>query len=208
MSLPPPPPVSSLLLNRGPNAFILKKPVEKVEFTSVDLPHDFIGKSPTVVMRNLDLYRVYTPLDSEQTKYNLPNERMILNNRLSLMYLCGGFAGMRFSSNDMSLLSEISEKLTTNYNLVENYFQRMTSASKKIGIPPVAKPNAIEPGDVKDSTVPPEPPTDTDIARASVLEFNELVLNYLNAIKEMQIFVKEKQIEFMKNKEFEGMNLF
>ena len=231
MSLPPPPPVSSLLLNRGPNPFLLKKPIIKVEFSDIILPTNFIGKSATVIMRNLDTYRMYTPLESEQSKYNLPNERMVLNNRLSLMYLCGGFAGMRFTSEDMLYMSTISTTLTDNYNLVDNYFQNMSSTSKKIAMPVSVSVDTIStpistvasesisetiplPVQQSDTTLPPVPPSSTttpidpEQSNATVIIFNGLVTDYLSTIHEMQTFVRNKQIEFMKNKDSEGMCMY
>ena len=77
--LPKPPSISSLMLKKDPSQFLKK--VEKQELTSTDLSDTMlIGKSPTVIIRNLDAFHLYSPLPSEKTKFKLPDERFNLKN--------------------------------------------------------------------------------------------------------------------------------
>jgi hypothetical protein len=57
-------------------------------------------KTPTVRMREIDSYRLHVPEAEERKNMRIPesDERLRMSDHTHMMILCGGYAGMRFSS--------------------------------------------------------------------------------------------------------------
>ena len=57
-------------------------------------------KTPTERIRELDMYRLHVPSPEEREKMRIPqsDERMRMNDHLHVMILCGGYAGVHFTS--------------------------------------------------------------------------------------------------------------
>ena len=64
-------------------------------------------KTVTVRMRDIDTYRLHVPEENERKKYHIPesSDRVNIQDQKQLMVLCGGYAGVRFSSEVRLLFS-------------------------------------------------------------------------------------------------------
>ena len=74
----------------------VQKPFTEETFNLVELRR----KSPTERMREIDSIRLFTPTATERSMFRIPQSIERLNIKLShhIMILCGGCAGVRFSS--------------------------------------------------------------------------------------------------------------
>ena len=110
------------------------KKVEKLEFSATPIAvEDMVGKSPTVIMRNIDSYRMYNPLEIEREKYNLPEGRMNLSTMQHIMYLCGAYVGLRFTSDEMACMADAARDIDRTFNSVNTRFGNLSAAAKKYG---------------------------------------------------------------------------
>lgn len=79
-----------------------KRSAPRSRFTEIDFStkiHRW-SESATVRLRNIDTFRLHVPESKERTDMKIPEgiERINVQSRTDLLILCGGYAGVRFSS--------------------------------------------------------------------------------------------------------------
>lgn len=82
---------------------MLKKKATPKSFVDLDMSllKKFLWKkNATMRMRDIDCFRLHVPEAKERRKFNIPEsiDRVNLHDQKHLMVLCGGYAGVRFSS--------------------------------------------------------------------------------------------------------------
>ena len=90
-------------------------------------------KTPTERLREIDSLRMYTPLQIERDTLRIPEsiERLNLHLQHHIMLLCGGCAGIRFSSEEMREIISVVGSMETKFQILENKYQELSSTAKK-----------------------------------------------------------------------------
>ena len=82
-------------------------------------------------MRHLDDLHKHAPLSEECVELNIPDDRLDLHSTRDILFLCGGCAGVRFSSEDFTTMSRSVSLLIPIWAQLESQFKTMDNASKK-----------------------------------------------------------------------------
>ena len=105
---------------------------EKRLFVEYDLEeYLFKNSSPVDEMRQLDLLHMHNPTPDEGRLLNVPDERLNLCSLGAVLNLCGGMVGVRFTSEDLCTLRELSQKMTSTWTNLEKAFSALDKTSKK-----------------------------------------------------------------------------
>ena len=87
-------------------------------------------KNMTERMRAVDDIRMRTPTEIECSNLNIPNDRLNLHCAQSLLLLCGGCVGIRFTSEELQQLVSLSRSCETLYAQVDCLFKALPQLSK------------------------------------------------------------------------------
>ena len=143
---PPAPPArpSFALPPRGPplglpGAGMLKPKAapKKFKFVERDLSEASLGEKQwkmTIAerMRYLDDARKHSPLSDECAFLNIPEGRLDLHTLKSILYVCGGCAGARFSTNDFTLAKDLIATMEKVWNEMESAYKALSAAQRKV----------------------------------------------------------------------------
>lgn len=181
----PPPPPPSIHPNRlagvafaivGSHA-LKKRSNANEQITHIGQTDD---KSPKTVQKRMELFgkiQMYKPTAEECLKLNIPDDRLDIHSVQSILSLCGGFKGIRFSSDELKDWSRRTFTMKQIFMELERKFNSMSSKSKKIEASHIDSPDsAFDPSDV-------------EVAR----EFHTLAESYWQNFCELQAQIKNKQ---------------
>jgi hypothetical protein len=126
--------ISSLLGGLG--GLTKKKPQElKTKFIQKALNAEAVADlwkvSVADRMRYLDDLHKHAPLPEECEELNIPDDRLDLHTIKDILFLCGGCAGVRFTSEDFATIHLIVAKLVPLWEQLEKQFKEFDNASKK-----------------------------------------------------------------------------
>jgi hypothetical protein len=126
------PPPRGLPFVAGGTASLRKVESVKKRFTALDLalPGDRWQKSLTERMRDVDDVRLRAPVAEECTELNIPEGRLSLHNLQSVLHLCGGCVGVRFSGDDFQTLTGLTSTCEALFMKLDATFKALPSASK------------------------------------------------------------------------------
>lgn len=124
-------------------------------------------------MRELDLFRFHTPTEQERGIAHLPTDRLNLQSPKDVMYLCGGLVGVRFNTDELHHLTDLTHRMASLWDNLVRLFEAFHLSLKKFRI-------ESEPRDSCEST-------------RAVMEFHDAGDAYMVAVQELQSFVKAKQ---------------
>jgi hypothetical protein len=195
--LPPPP--AFLKIGLGMNA--LRKAPGKQRFTerNLKLSEDETWKSTaTARMRLIDDLQMYTPLTDDCSELNVSTDRLDLRNLNSVLFLCGGCAGSRFSSDDFRLFQRITKSLESTYSALDTAFKALPSSlrtKKLVGPYATTKEASL--------VVPIENITGTEDP-VELIRFHQLADEYVAIIAELQSVVIEKHAALKSESERKG----
>jgi hypothetical protein len=139
-------------------------------------------------MRQLDDIRKHAPLETECTDLNIPNDRLDLHRKQDILFLCGGCCGVRFTSDEMSLIDHLRSLLDPLWDAVNRQFQGMDSAERKrvlSGGPYTREMLAAEGA----ALAPEDAGSDSDGAIA----YHIIADDYVRAMHRLQTLIKAKQ---------------
>ena len=156
---PPVPPNPALTLPpRGPMGLIglngLKPrapPPPKLVLVEKDLTEETLASkqwkmTASARMRYLDDIRKHSPLPDEASFLNIPEGRLDLHILKSVLYICGGCAGARFTTGDFGVAKELICVMEQTWANMDKSFKGLSSAQKKFVLDEAF-------------VVPPSPPT-------------------------------------------------
>ena len=134
--LPIPPPemkkINPFMLNA--NALLSQglKTAQKCDFVEENLALSDLRwkKNVTERMRSLDDLRMRTPTDNECSQLNIPNDRLNMDCVQSLLLLCGGCVGVRFSSEELQQLVSLASSCDALYKKVDAAFKSLSKLEK------------------------------------------------------------------------------
>lgn len=90
----------------------LKKSKPKVPWIELNFSPDskHWKKSPTVRMREVDSFRLHVPSPEERDILKIPesSDRLMIQDNMNSMILCGGYAGVHFTSEVLFFVTKIS----------------------------------------------------------------------------------------------------
>lgn len=130
-ALPMPPP-RGLPFALGSSTSLRKVEAEKKRFTALDLvlPVDRWQKCLTERMRDVDDVRLRAPLAEECAELNIPEGRLSLHSLQSVLHLCGGCVGVRFSGDDLQTLTGLTSTCEGLFIKLDAAFKALPSSLK------------------------------------------------------------------------------
>eukprot|EP01041_Mallomonas_annulata_P007650 gene7650-15658_t len=210
---------------RPPNPFIrgnsnrLKPAAVPVTFVEIILD-DFNTqwrKTATDRLRFLDSLRMYTPLAEEKANCHIPDssDRLNIHTTHDILILCGGRAGVRFTSEDLNMIAITIESLQKELNAIDSFFQTIPMKTKRIilsddiiaitcqkSINFNFNTNISNNTDNNSNilnTVTPFTPSTVTVTDKQIIEFHEMCDKYTNILLKIQCLVKEKRNKLREN---------
>ena len=115
-----------------PNALQGLKSVEKHRFAEEDFFLNELAwkKNVTERMRALDDSRMRTPTDKECSELNIPNDRLNIHSMKSILLLCGGCVGVRFTSEELQQLDLLTASCEEVYKKVDFAFKAIPQKAR------------------------------------------------------------------------------
>lgn len=83
-------------------------------------------------MRYLDDARKHSPLTDECAFLNIPEGRLDLHTLKSILYVCGGCAGARFSTDDFTLAKDLIASMEKVWKEMESAYKALSAAQRKV----------------------------------------------------------------------------
>lgn len=176
--------------------------VPAVQFVDLNLNDYDFKKSPTDRMRYMDTLRLYSPTSDERHRSAIPSsmERINIRSRYDILVLCGGLAGMRFSSEDLLAVDELVQQLNDDFCALDIYFNSLSTAAKRFIL------NDMQYDRLRNGFLINECPAtapllcltavdradDTTVTEIQVYRFHHMGANYLRVIQQLQLLVKRK----------------
>lgn len=154
-------------------------------------------KSATARMREIDTYRLHVPEPNERKRFLIPEstERMNLTDQKHLMVLCGGYAGVRFSTEDLEFIMKTTKKLSEEFESLDSYFKSLPNAVKRTGLSEdliASIESSSEVSEMKTEEKTEEMTPDQEL----IIKFHNLGDAVHIVLMQFQDFVKRKQDEF------------
>jgi len=134
-------------------------------------------------MRFLDDVHKHVPLPEECKDLNIPDDRLDLHRTQDIMFIAGGCAGVRFSTEEMALIGQLRSELQPTWDEVDNHFQKLDSATRK----------RILNGGPYASSCQEYSEGDQDAEAAAVISFHRCADKYLEVMHRLHILVRTKQ---------------
>lgn len=163
-------------------------------------------KSPTDRMREIDSYRLHSLLPSEREITAIPTsiERISISSLQHLLALCGGYAAVRFSTEDISSLQSFSDASERLFTALDASYKNLSGLQKKKKLPaPVIQTPPEPPAEPSSSDVTADPLPQVVISPeeeadiVAVTAFHVLADEYLIVFKSLQVFVRRKHEEIL-----------
>ena len=206
-SLLPPLPPLGLISNIKP-VILKKKGFQQKLFIQYNID-DYISYTAacaTERLRQLDYFYMHSPQEQECSILNIPNDRINLHSKKSLLFLCGGGVGVRFSSDDLKFLEVISNQLSGLWRNLESFYKiQLDSSMKKFVLSETdiigLDIHTIELENINKETIQSE-----ENKLKSIIYFQRLCNDYLLRVKELQSAVKAKQ-ELIASRGCDGNNI-
>ncbi|KAJ1397356.1 hypothetical protein B484DRAFT_458719 [Ochromonadaceae sp. CCMP2298] len=189
----------------------LRERVEKK--TLVEYALAFGRGSATDRLRELDSVRQHTPLPAEVSLLNLTPYRLNLHDSQTLLHLCGGLVGVRFSSTDLTALLGLSKRMVTCWAGLDAQHKSMGAGAKKLVLPasapsstPVSEGSSAVEGSAVESSVVAGVAVESSAVGgigaeaesedvAQVRAFHATADEYVLLLQELQRVLREKQAE-------------
>jgi hypothetical protein len=189
-------------LGGGLSNFKLKKTRPSVPWVDLNIYSFSLEgrkKSPTIRMRDIDGLRLHVPILEERDSLKIPqsSDRLILSDQMNLMMLCGGYAGVHFTPEEMTQLILFAAEFDQRFRTLEDFFNTLSTGQKSF----VHK----EPEVIEAEVLPPPPGTgETEIAipppatpqmahDPAIQHFHAMADNLISLLCEIQPLVKLKQ---------------
>jgi len=154
-------------------------------------------KSATARMREIDSYRLHVPEPNERKRFLIPEstERMNLTDQKHLMVLCGGYAGVRFSSEDLEFIMTTTKKLSETFESLDSYFKSLPNAVKRTGLSEELIASSQSGSDVSEGKTE-EKNVEKGPDEELLIKFHSLGDAVHGVLMQFQEFVKRKHDEF------------
>lgn len=129
----------------------------KLKFTERDLGEASLDSKQwklTIAerMRYLDDARKHSPLADECAFLNIPEGRLDLHTLKSILHVCGGCSGARFSTEDFSLSKDLITKMEIVWKDMEIAYKALSAAQRKVVLDQSYIISASSSSDEKDDT--------------------------------------------------------
>lgn len=212
------------------NGFKLKKTRPSTPWTEINFNLNNLNnnKTPTIRIREIDNYRIHIPILEEREQYKIPQsyDRLILTDHVNIMILCGGYAGVHFSPEEMNEIIFLSAEFDNKFKILENYFNTLTTSQKSYVIKDSNKnlsslstplipnpPPSTLPSETSSETTsfqPPLPPTELIESNEKISKnedeeiityFHQLADNVIEVLSRLQPLVKNIQSHLPTNDE-------
>ncbi|KAF1325816.1 hypothetical protein FI667_g8918, partial [Globisporangium splendens] len=87
----------------------------------------YLIKPPTQMLRFVDALRYHKPTEDERSEWNISSstERLCLHVLNDILLICGARRGFRFNSQDINSFRALSEKLETQFALLDQTFRTL-----------------------------------------------------------------------------------
>lgn len=153
---------------------ILKKTEEKKSFIDHDILQYITAYSSSINerMRIIDKFHFHSPVEQECKLLHIPDDRINILYLKELLFLCGGGVGVRFTSEDLHLLTSVSHKMAALWSELEQLYNAMDSSKKKL---------IVEGNSLKDAN------------NSDMMALHDMMDRYLLSALELQNFVRLKQ---------------
>jgi hypothetical protein len=166
------------------------------------------SKHVTERMRALDDTRMRTPTQSECQQLNIPGDRLNIHNTSSILLLCGGCVGVRFTTDEIQKLVSITTSCETLYKTIENAYKALPQSFKirRLKGPYNEQSEKID-NNVVDSifSLPSLPPCCSnhpeDIDAVEIIKLHCAIDSYLKFVIEIQELVKLKNSSILSQAE-------
>jgi hypothetical protein len=190
-------------LGGGLSNFKLKKTRPSVPWVDLNLSSYRLEgqrKTPTVRMREIDGLRLHVPILEERDRLKIPqsSDRLILSDQMNLMMLCGGYAGVHFTPEEMSQLISFALEFDQRFRTLEDHFNTLSTAQKSYvdKFTPQSREEALPPppprltGDETIISPPAVPDTVHDLA---IEHFHAMADSLIDLLCQLQPLVRLKQ---------------
>jgi hypothetical protein len=157
------------------------------------------SKNVTERMRALDDIRMRTPTQRECQKLNIPGDRLNLHNTPSILLLCGGCVGVRFTTEEIQKLVSITTSCETLYKIIESDYKALPQSFKirrlkgSYNEQSEKTDNNVVDSNFSPPSLPhfcPNHPEDTDAFE--IIKLHRAIDLYLKFVIEIQVLVKLK----------------
>ena len=131
----PPPPMGGLggaLSGLKPSGLRAKFEKKKITDYDVDEFKNHRNKSASERFRELDNFRLHTPMEEEVSFLNVTTYRMNLSSMQDILFLCGGLVGVRFSSEDLVALTGLNREMNRIWLQLDGVYGQLSSTAKKL----------------------------------------------------------------------------
>lgn len=161
-------------------------------------------KNMTERMRAVDDVRMRTPTEIECSNLNIPNDRLNLHSVQSLLLLCGGCVGIRFTSEELQQLVSLSRACETLYTQVDCLFKSLPQSSKTRRIEvPYHNDHSVEMSSSSSGLSSVESGVDhggevgstsssSDLDDRNIIQLHCLIDSYFELVEQIQKIVKKK----------------
>jgi len=143
-------------------------------------------------MRQLDDIRKHAPLETECTDLNIPNDRLDLHRTQDILFLCGGCCGVRFTSDEMSLIGQLRSFLDPLWDAINRQFQGLDSAQRKrvLSGGPYTREAVAAKGDLARE--------DAGSDSEGIIAYHIIADDYVRAMHRLQTLIKAKQSSILR----------